>query len=98
VRVIIPRYNIYPVDRLRANKVCGTLQDAGIDARQYGASYRRLNHAKLLLVDDTAMFGSSNFNSSSMAGNNAEIAVATENPAVLAQLERWYEEDLKESI
>jgi cardiolipin synthase A/B len=98
VRVIVPRFNNYPVDRLRTNKVCAQLQATGIQARQYGRTYRRLNHAKMLLVDDMGVFGSSNFNSSSMAGKNAEIAIATLNPNMVEQLERWYSEDLNESL
>jgi cardiolipin synthase len=98
VRVIIPRFNNYPVDRFRTKKACRTLQDAGVDAHLYGVSYRRLNHAKMLLIDDMAMFGSSNYNTGKMAGGNAEIAIATNNPSLVGQLEQWYNEDTKESI
>ncbi len=98
VQVIIPRFNNSPSDRLRTSRIVRTLGEAGIEAHKYGKTYRRLNHAKLLFVDDMVMFGSSNFNISSLAGNNAEIEVATRNPGVVAQLERWYAEDLNETV
>jgi len=44
------------------------------------------------------VFGSSNFNASSLAGGNAEVSIATHNPSMVEQLERWYDEDLKDSL
>ena len=98
VRVIVPRFNNSPADRLRTHRTVSTLALAGIAAHRYGRTYRRLNHAKLLLIDDMALFGSSNFNTHSLAGSNAEIEIATRNPGIVSQLERWYYEDLQESI
>jgi phosphatidylserine/phosphatidylglycerophosphate/cardiolipin synthase-like enzyme len=98
IQVIIPGYNNYPIDRLRAEKVCQALREANITAHMYGKSHKRLNHTKMLLIDDVGVFGSSNFNSGSMAGKNAEIAVATKNISMVNQLERWYAEDLMEAI
>lgn len=86
------------MDRLRTNKVCKQLRAAGIEAYQYGKTYRRLNHTKMLLIDGMSVFGSSNFNTSAMAGKNAEISIATSNPSMVEQLERWYSEDLNESF
>jgi len=98
VRVIIPRFNNYPVDRVRTSGVCKELNEAGVLAYQYGKTYRRLNHTKMLLVDNMGVFGSSNFNASSLAGGNAEVSIATHNPSMVEQLERWYDEDLKDSL
>ena len=97
VRVIVPRFNIYPVHRLKGTRMLDPLARAGIETHRYGVTYRRLNHPKLLLADRVAMFGSSNFNASSMAGGNAEIIVATTNPNIVQQLDTWYQEDLRES-
>jgi cardiolipin synthase A/B len=98
VRVIIPRFNNSPADRLRTRRTISTLALAGIATYCYGRTYRRLNHAKLLLIDDMALFGSSNFNTHSLAGRNAEIEIATRNSGLVGQLERWYLEDIEESI
>ena len=45
-----------------------------------------------------ALFGSSNFNTHSFAGSNAEIEIATQNWKIVSHLGRWYEEDMTESI
>jgi len=97
VRVILPRYNNYPIDQMRAEANCQKLEAAGIETCLYGKTYRRLNHTKMLIVDDMGVFGSSNFNSNGMAGGNAEIAVATQNEPMVDQLKRWYLEDLQQA-
>lgn len=97
VRVILPRYNNYPVDRMKSLTNRRQLEAAGIDVCFYGKTYRRLNHTKMLIIDDMGIFGSSNFNSSGIAGGNAEIAVATRNESMVEQLKRWYTEDLQEA-
>jgi len=98
VKVTVPRFNNYPVHRLRANSMLSDLSKHGIETYQYGVTYRRLNHTKLLLIDDAAAFGSSNFNLSSMAGGNAEIEVVTQNPQLVSRFEDWYTEDIQDSI
>jgi cardiolipin synthase A/B len=98
VRVIVPRFNNYPMHRLRVDQMLDPLADVGIETYKYGVTYRRLNHTKLLLIDDMAMYGSSNFNLSHIAGNNADIEIASRNGNLVEQLERWYIEDSKESV
>lgn len=97
-RVIIPRFSNYPIDRLRAGKICSSLWKMGVQAYQYSNQYGQLNHTKLLVVDDTAIFGSSNFNAGFLAGKNAEIVVATDNVPLVSQLTDLYETDLKHSV
>lgn len=98
VQVIMPRFNNYPVDRMRTKRVCKQLREANISTYRYGKTYHRLNHAKMIIIDDIALFGSSNFNRSTLVGNNAEIAIATRDSKLLQQLECWYYEDRNESV
>ncbi|MBI5122790.1 phosphatidylserine/phosphatidylglycerophosphate/cardiolipin synthase family protein [Candidatus Roizmanbacteria bacterium] len=98
VKLIVPRYNNYPVHRLMVDHMLDPFAKSDIETYKYGKTYRRLNHTKLLLVDDAVMFGSSNFNSSHLAGNNADIEISTQNAGILGQLERWYQEDMQESV
>lgn len=97
-RVIIPRFSNYPIDRLRAGRICSTLSKAGIGAYQYSNQQGQLNHTKLLMVDNVAMFGSSNFNAGLLAGRNAEIVVATDNEPIVKELADLYEVDLAGSV
>lgn len=98
VRVIIPRFSNYPIDRLRAGKICSHLSKKGIQAYQYSNQHGQLNHTKLLLVDGTVLFGSSNFNSGLLAGRNAEIVVMSDARPLVSQLVAVYEDDLNSSV
>lgn len=59
----------------------------------YGKPDPQMNYAKLIIADDAALFGSSNFHTNRTAGGNAELAVMKRVPDGVHQPVRWFEED-----
>jgi cardiolipin synthase len=98
VRVIVPGRNNYPPYQLVTRARLRPLAKRDIAVYLYGKPAPQMNHAKLIIADDTALFGSSNFHTNHTVGGNAELTVMTSNQACVQQLMRWFEEDERYSV
>lgn len=96
VRVIVPLHNNHKRLGAPAGKVLRKLMENGGRVYKFKEN-KGMTHAKALLVDNLAMFGSSNL-SESLAKRLSEVNIATRNMDMVKQLQKKLEEDMKMSI
>jgi phosphatidylserine/phosphatidylglycerophosphate/cardiolipin synthase-like enzyme len=85
------RLMVHDTGRRVPDDVISQLRAAGIDVHRFIHPEALPMHAKFLLVDDAAWFGSFNFNPRSR-WLNREILLSSRHPAVLAALEERFEQ------
>lgn len=95
VSVILPLKNNKRVFILTASAI-KKLVDAGAHVYKY-QDHGGMTHAKALLVDSTAMFGSNNY-SEFLSGKINEANIATKNAQLVKQLERFLKNDMAKSL
>jgi cardiolipin synthase A/B len=72
------------------------LSKSGVCVYHY-KNHDGMTHAKVLLADEVAVFGSSNFNQF-LAGRLAELSIVSRNPALVSQLEVMLNDDIGNSV
>jgi len=95
VTLIVPLNNNHSFPVLTAQRL-HALAEKGVNVCWY-AEHGGMTHAKALLVDDQALFGSSNFNQF-LAGKLAELSVVTGEHRFISQLERMLVTDIASSV
>lgn len=94
VSVIVPLHNNKKFFA-PSGKFLKHLIEYGVHIYQFEAN-KGMTHAKALLVDDLAVFGSSNYNGF-LSGRTNEINIVTENKDMLKQLKEKLDQDIKSS-
>jgi cardiolipin synthase len=95
VTVIVPGRNnkrVFILTKTALNK----LSDSGAQVYMY-QDHGGMTHAKAMLVDNTALFGSNNF-SELLSGKISEANVSTKNVQLVRQLERFLKNDIARSV
>ncbi len=95
VTLIVPLHNNHRFPVLTAQRL-RALAEQGVNVCRY-AQHGGMTHAKALLVDDQALFGSSNFNQF-LAGKLAELSVVTREHTLVSQLDRMLATDIASSV
>lgn len=96
VRIIVPLHNNHKRFSAPNNKSLKKLLENGVRVYRFKEN-KGMTHAKALLVDDTAMFGSSNLNEF-LAKRLCEINIATRNKSMVKQMQDKLNEDMQMSI
>lgn len=98
IRILVPNLHTAhsPLEKIPfvSTRKYRKLAKAGISIFLTGDRDGKFRHAKGIIVDDTAIFGSSNYNKGILAGKNAEMLLFTENIEALATLEDWQKEEM----
>lgn len=96
VNIIVPLHNNHRRFGAPPGRSLKKLIKNGIRVYRFKEN-KGMTHAKALLVDDIAMFGSSNL-SESLAKRLCEINIATHNKSMIKQMQDKLHEDMKMSI
>jgi len=96
VRIIVPLHNNHKRLGAPTGRSLKKLLKNGVKVYRFKGN-KGMTHAKALLVDDVAMFGSSNLNEF-LAKRICEVNIATSNKSMAKQMEEKLAEDLKMSI
>lgn len=96
VRIIVPSHNNHKRLAAPTGRSVKKLLENGVKVYRFKKN-KGMTHAKALLVDDIAMFGSSNLNEF-LAKRLCEINVATQNKSMIKQMENKLNEDIKMSV
>lgn len=91
VRLIVPLRNNRRFFSPRG-RFLKQLVDGGVHVYQFEKT-GGMTHAKAFLIDDTAVFGSSNFNEF-LSGRSCEISIATKNKKMVKQLREKLDKDM----
>lgn len=94
VSVIVPLYNNKKFFA-PSGKFLKHLMEGGVRIYQFEEN-NGMTHAKALLVDNIAVFGSSNYNGF-LSGRTNEINIATKNKEMFRQLQKKLNDDIKAS-
>lgn len=95
VRIIVPLHNNHKRLAAPTGRSLKELVKNGVQVYRFKEN-KGMTHAKALLADDVAMFGSSNL-SESLAKRLCEVNIATHNKSMVKQMEKKLEEDMKMS-
>lgn len=95
VRIIVPLHNNHKRFTAPTGRSLKQLVKNGIRVYRFKEN-KGMTHAKALLVDDLAMFGSSNLNEF-LAKRLSEVNIATRNKSMIQQMEKKLDEDMKMS-
>ncbi|MFA6918422.1 MAG: phospholipase D-like domain-containing protein [Candidatus Gracilibacteria bacterium] len=95
VRIIVPLHNNHKRLGAPTGRSLKKLIENGIRVYRFKEN-KGMTHAKALLVDDIAMFGSSNL-SESLAKRLCEVNIATHNKSMVKQMQKKLNEDMKMS-
>jgi cardiolipin synthase len=96
VKIIIPLHNNHKRFGALPGRFLKKLIENGVKVYRFKAN-KGMTHAKALLVDNIAMFGSSNL-SEALAKRLCEINIATHNKDMIKQMEKKLREDMKTSV
>ncbi len=93
VKIIVPgRYTDQRFDQLAGEDIFQELLDGGVEIYRY---QKTMMHAKVILVDDDlAMVGSTNFNNRSISKDD-EVSAVVSDVSVVKQLDSHFKEDLR---
>ena len=95
VSLIVPLHNNHRISVLTQRSL-KYLARSGLHIYQY-RNNGGMTHAKALLADDLAVFGSSNFNQF-LAGKLGELSIVSPNRALVSQLEVLLNKDMTDSM
>lgn len=95
VSIIVPLKNNWPVF-VPTTRSLGKLIGAGVHVYRFKQS-GGMTHAKALLVDNTVLFGSNNFNEF-LSGKISEANIATQNKTLVGQVETFLKKDIAKSV
>lgn len=95
VRIIIPLHNNHKRLGAPTGRSLKELMKNGVRVYRFKEN-KGMTHAKALLADDVAMFGSSNL-SESLAKRLCEVNIATHNKSMVKQMEKKLYEDMERS-
>lgn len=95
VSLIVPLHNNHRLFVLTPRSL-REMAARGMHVYQY-SGHGGMTHAKALLVDDVAVFGSANFNQF-LAGKLAELSVVTQNAVLVSQLEAMLKQDIASAV
>jgi len=96
VRIIVPLHNNHKRLGAPTNRSLKKLIKNGIQVYRFKEN-GGMTHAKALLVDNVAMFGSSNL-SESLAKRLCEVSISTHNKSMVKQMQEKLYEDMKMSV
>ena len=95
VSLIVPLHNNRHISVLTQRSL-RQLSKSGISVYHY-KNHDGMTHAKVLLADEVASFGSSNF-SQFLSGKLAELNIVSRNPALVSQLEIMLNNDMDDFV